>query len=276
MSIGRVPGATGIQPSIVDAKGDIIAATAVDSVSRLAVGTNNQVLTADSAEATGLKYANEARATLTTTGDILYASAANTPARLGIGSTNQVLTVSGGVPTWTTPSSGALTLISTTTLSSVASQSFNSVFTSTYRNYQVAINLSGDYSGTNFLALRFRASSTDATTGYQSRLQSLDTNALGSTSFDYRDQSGIRINLGYLKWNSDPQLSGIINITNPQVAQTSGVSGIMTGGDYYGTAPVSSLAMGILANTTAYDGFTLYPTGGGNLNGVVSIYGVSK
>lgn len=52
----------------------------------------------------------------TTTGDIIYASAANTPARLGIGSTNQVLTVSGGVPTWATPSSGGMTLISTTAL----------------------------------------------------------------------------------------------------------------------------------------------------------------
>lgn len=100
MAIGRVPGATGIQPSIVDAKGDLIAATAADSVSRLAVGTNNQVLMADSAQATGLKYANEATATLTTTGDILYASAANTPARLAIGSTDQVLKVSGGVPSW--------------------------------------------------------------------------------------------------------------------------------------------------------------------------------
>jgi hypothetical protein len=57
MSIGRVPGQTGIQPSIVDAKGDIIAATAADSVSRLAVGSNNQVLTADSSTATGLKWA---------------------------------------------------------------------------------------------------------------------------------------------------------------------------------------------------------------------------
>lgn len=57
MSIGRVPGATGIQPSIVDAKGDLIAATAADSVSRLAVGANGTVLTADSAEATGLKWA---------------------------------------------------------------------------------------------------------------------------------------------------------------------------------------------------------------------------
>jgi len=45
--------------------------------------------------------------TLTTTGDIYYASSANTPARLGIGSTGQVLTVSGGLPTWSTTSSGA-------------------------------------------------------------------------------------------------------------------------------------------------------------------------
>ncbi len=60
MAIGRVPGATGIQPSIVDAKGDLIAATAADSVSRLAIGANNTVLTADSAEATGMKWATPA------------------------------------------------------------------------------------------------------------------------------------------------------------------------------------------------------------------------
>jgi hypothetical protein len=46
-----------IAKTIVDAKGDLIAATAADTVSRLAVGTNGQVLTADSAEATGLKWA---------------------------------------------------------------------------------------------------------------------------------------------------------------------------------------------------------------------------
>ena len=56
MSIGRVPGNTGIQPSIVDAKGDLIVATAADSVSRLAVGTNGYALLADSAEATGVKW----------------------------------------------------------------------------------------------------------------------------------------------------------------------------------------------------------------------------
>ncbi len=46
-----------INPNIVDAKGDIIAATAADTVARLAVGANDTVLTADSSTATGLKWA---------------------------------------------------------------------------------------------------------------------------------------------------------------------------------------------------------------------------
>ena len=52
--------AAAIAKSIVDAKGDIIAATAADTVSRLAVGANDTVLTADSTAATGLKWATAA------------------------------------------------------------------------------------------------------------------------------------------------------------------------------------------------------------------------
>lgn len=49
--------AGGIAATIVDAKGDLIAATAADTVARLAVGSNNAVLTADSSQSTGLKWA---------------------------------------------------------------------------------------------------------------------------------------------------------------------------------------------------------------------------
>jgi len=43
--------------TILDAKGDLISATAADTPARLAVGTNGQVLTADSTASTGLKWA---------------------------------------------------------------------------------------------------------------------------------------------------------------------------------------------------------------------------
>lgn len=46
-----------IPKSLVDAKGDLVTATADNTPARLAVGTNGHVLTADSAEATGMKWA---------------------------------------------------------------------------------------------------------------------------------------------------------------------------------------------------------------------------
>ena len=49
-----------IAKSLVDAKGDLLVATAADTVARLAVGSNDQVLTADSSTASGLKWATAA------------------------------------------------------------------------------------------------------------------------------------------------------------------------------------------------------------------------
>jgi hypothetical protein len=48
--------ATAVNPTIIDAKGDIITATAADTPARLAVGNNGETLVADSAATTGLRY----------------------------------------------------------------------------------------------------------------------------------------------------------------------------------------------------------------------------
>ena len=71
----------------------------------------------------------------TTLGDIAYrSSTSNVNTRLGIGSAGQVLTVASGVPSWATPSSGGMTLLSTTTLSgatttiSLIDQTYNKLY----------------------------------------------------------------------------------------------------------------------------------------------------
>jgi hypothetical protein len=48
--------AQGNKPKVIDAKGDLIVGTAADTAARLAVGTNDFVLTAASGETTGLKW----------------------------------------------------------------------------------------------------------------------------------------------------------------------------------------------------------------------------
>ena len=57
--------AKAIKKTIVDAKGDIIAATAADTVARLAAGSNGQFLKADSSTSTGLAWASDNNTTYT-------------------------------------------------------------------------------------------------------------------------------------------------------------------------------------------------------------------
>jgi hypothetical protein len=130
MDFSWVADATGIPATIFDAKGDIIAATAADTASRLAVGTNGQVLTADSTAATGLKWAT-----------------------------------AGG--------SSGMTLIARTSFSNVASQAFDSVFTTTYSNYLVVIDQIYAATGDDdlHLQMRYAGPTTQTATYYGSAAQ---------------------------------------------------------------------------------------------------------
>ncbi len=99
-------GGSGIPATLLDAKGDLIVASAADVAARLAVGTNTHVLTADSAEATGVKWATPSGFAnpMTTVGDLIKGEAAGAAARIAIGTESDVLTTVGGVPVWQAPS----------------------------------------------------------------------------------------------------------------------------------------------------------------------------
>jgi hypothetical protein len=80
--------ANAIQNSIVDAKGDLIAASANDTPARLAVGSNYGFLQADSAQSTGLLWNNAAWTSYTPTiaansGSFTTASATGFYTRIG-------------------------------------------------------------------------------------------------------------------------------------------------------------------------------------------------
>lgn len=81
-----------INKSIIDAKGDLIAGSANDTPARLPVGTNGQVLVANSATSTGLEWAADPTSTVVDAkGDILVGTAADTVGRLPVGTNGQVL-----------------------------------------------------------------------------------------------------------------------------------------------------------------------------------------
>jgi hypothetical protein len=241
--------ANAIQNAIVDAKGDLIAASANDTPARLAVGTNGKLLMADSAETTGLKWATDPTAdVITTAGDLLYGTAADTVARLGIGTAGQVLKVNSGAtaPEWgAAAAGGGMTLISTTTLSGASTTI--SVASNTYidlvmqldnidcsADANVLIQLNGETGATAYAQVNLGAKGGTAdeeyglTFGIRLEVQGFGTTGNNSTNVElYNANSTIRkvasVNGGGINGSSQ---SCVINNT-VAVASTAVISSIV-------------------------------------------------
>jgi hypothetical protein len=103
-----VTDAGAIPKTLVDAKGDLLAATANDTPARLPVGSNGQLLSADSTQSTGLAWVSGLTDPTTTKGDVL-ARSSSALNRLAVGSNGDVLTADStqtlGVK-WAAPSGG--------------------------------------------------------------------------------------------------------------------------------------------------------------------------
>ena len=105
-----------ILEAFMAAKGDLISASANDTPLILSVGTNSQILSADSGEATGLKWIDAPAGDVATDaiwdtkGDLAVGTGANTASVLGIGSDTNILVVSTDTPGWASPATVAATM----------------------------------------------------------------------------------------------------------------------------------------------------------------------
>jgi len=212
---------------------------------------------------------------LTTTGDTYYASAAGTPARLGIGTTSQVLTVAAGVPSWATPASGsAMTLISRTSFSNVASQTFDSVFNTTYENYVVYFNMLYAATAGDDPQVSMRYEGADQATSHYSSRTAI---TIGTTTQTITTQSGTAfVSLSSYTGSSAEPGGGYMHFAN--VGNTAnkgnGWSAYNDGGSGVCSWVQSTWASGAGPNKIV-TGFKVYSSSS-NITGTVAIYGLAK
>jgi len=214
--------------------------------------------------------AKTAKSTLTTTGDIYYASSANTPARLGIGSSAQVLTVASGVPSWATPSAGALTLISATSFSASSAINVNNCFSATYENYLIMLNVTG---GTceDYVKVRLRVSGSDNSDS--TYFWSWMGNASAYTAYDSQGGSSANGFQTYYKSASQNAYMGIMQMNNPFLSQRTSTNwqwSSMAGSSYNGIQQGG----GVFNANTSFTGFSIVVPAG-NITGKVAVYGYS-
>jgi hypothetical protein len=95
---GPIPIVTNTMATEIAAKGDLIVGTGDNTFDRLAVGTNEHRLVADSGETTGLKYvADTTNYAVAAKGDLLVGTAAETVAVLSVGTDGHTLVADSSV-----------------------------------------------------------------------------------------------------------------------------------------------------------------------------------
>ena len=210
--------------------------------------------------------AKTAKSTLTTTGDIYYASAANTPARLAIGSTSDVLTVVAGVPGWAAPSSGGMTLLSTTTLSG-SSTTITTDFTGYLQAYISFENI--DLSANDGFLIRPNNSSTGV-------FMVLAYQVGSAATLFYENNSEIQFNFGDNLGAAQTVNNSMLRINNPASTSTWKSFDYTAVWEGSGGSKNSYTGGGGIATTSAITSIVCVVNTGGTTfeAGTVKVYGV--
>jgi hypothetical protein len=213
---------TNSMATAIDAKGDLIGGTGADTFARLAVGANGTVLTADSAEATGLKWA-----------------------------------AAGG---------SDFVRIATTPFTTSSAVNLNDIFSTTYTNYMVILNITSSPSTGNLQA-RMRVSGADNTTSnYYSVYEYIDS--AGATAGSTKNAAASFWQLSFI---SSEELNIPFTVSQPFQTENTSIAApaFLAGATYKVTSAGSFNA------TTSFTGMS-FLTSAGTISGEAIIYGMKR
>jgi hypothetical protein len=169
--------------------------------------------------------------------------------------------------TYQTKAATGLVLLNTTSFSGVSSQSFNDVFSATYQNYVVYLNMESTL--TSDFQFRWRVSGADNTSSvYNYQIAGLtssntSSNLTGATQNLFKFSSGFANNTTATTLNFfDPFTTNRSFFTSASIGVGGGLS-------------ITNTGAGQHTNSTSFTGFTLFASTG-NITGTVRVYGVTN
>ena len=205
-----------------------------------------------------------ANSPLTAKGDLFGYS--TTQARVPVGSDGETIVADSSTATglkWAAP---AMTLINTTTFSAVSAQTIDSLFSSTYDNYRIIVNITNCSVNDIDVYAQFRSGGSNVTTNNST--ENLINYSTGVTAASRANL----IVLGQASVNYPTFPNYSLDVFNPFLSRTTTVS---TNGGYVTNAGVPYQYRGFSYNssTTSMTGINLYPSSG-TISGTIRIYGL--
>jgi len=196
------------------------------------------------------------------------------------GSASQVLQTNGsGVLSFATPSSGALTLLSTVTASNSATVDLETTFNSTYDSYIIVFSNAAPSANTNNIRVRLKINGTYQTSGYNYHAARPD-----NTSASYSAQTGNATDMINLMGGNVqdsratvPGSTSDMHIRINAPTSTATIKSISWNGSMVGTTNSPLFGSGqFVTSFEALTGVRFFYASGNILTGVFRLYGLAN